>query len=250
MNAKDITSGAANILLVGDSGTHKTFFLGTVPGIYIFDFDKGMTILRGRDIQYDTFKDAPKDWKVTEQHTKRDGIYERGHAWNAFVKRLNEIGTLIDAGKGPKAIGLDSLTFLAEIAMNDILRTSKTTDAGNPTIASYGALLSYMKALLGQLTAWPIQLIVTAHIQRNENDITQVQEKLPLISGKMSGLISAFFDEVYFCESEVQSNGTQKFTLKTKATPSMRQAKSRWGVPDGTETSYEAVAKYFALKPA
>lgn len=249
MNTKDITSASSNILLVGDSGTHKTFFLGSVPRIYTFDFDKGMTILRGKDVQYDTFKDAPKGWNVPELQTKRDGVYPWGFGWTAFIKKLNEIGLAIDKGLGPKAIGLDSLTFMAELAMNDILRTTKTTEAGNPTIASYGALLGYMKAVLGQLTAWPIRIVVTAHIQRHENDITQIQEKLPLIAGKMSGLISAFFDEVYFCESEVLAGGVQKFTIKTKATPSMRQAKSRFGVPDGTETVFSAVEPFF-LKPA
>lgn len=245
MNAKDINSGSSNILLVGDSGTHKTWFMGGVPGIYVFDFDKGMVVNRGRSINYDTFKDAPKGWTVPAVQTTRDGVYQWGTGWPAFIKKLQEIGVAIDKGTGPKAIGLDSLTFLSDMALNHILSTSKTTESGGPTIASYGALQQYLKTILGQLTAWPVRLIATAHIQRAGNDLTQVEEKLPLLAGKMAGLISTFFDEVYFCESEAAANGTQKFTVQTKATPQMRQAKSRWGVPNGTETSFEAVSKYY-----
>lgn len=251
LNTKDITAAASNILLVGDSGTHKTFFLGGVPGIHIFDFDKGATILKtaGLSVEYDVFKDAPKNWKLSDMERKV-GIYDWGTAWPAFIKRLNDIGELIDKGKGPKAIGLDSLTMMSEMAMCEVLKNGKTTEAGGPTIASYGAQINYMKTVLGQLTAWPIQLIATAHIQRDNNDLTQNVEKLPLLTGKLAGLISIYFDEVYFCESDKDAAGKQKFTLITQATPSIRQAKSRWGVPNGTETSWAAVSKHFKFPSA
>lgn len=244
-NAKDIASGSANILLVGDSGTHKTFFLGGVPGIYIFDYDKGLATLRGRDVEYDTFKDKQRGQPVNEMERKA-GIYEFGGAWPAFILKLQQIGAAIQAGTGPKAIGLDSLTFLSEIAMNRVLLD---TGQAQPHQGSYGAQQQYIKVVLGTLTAWPIRLVCTAHIQRDKNDLTTVIEKLPFLTGKLAGMISAYFDEVYFCESSVDATGVQKFIVKTKATPEMRQAKSRWGVPNDTETSYAAVEKFYNAPP-
>lgn len=247
-NAKDLTSASSNILLIGDSGSHKTHFLGSVPGLYVFDFDGGLSILRGKDIEYNTFKDAPPGVAVTEKMTKELGIYKYGDAWTAFFKELQAVGKRIDEGKGPQAIAFDSLTFLSMIAINRIL-----VDTGQPSPhqGTWGAHHEYFKRIFSQVTAWPVRIFATAHIERKENDLTQVTEKLPLLAGKLAGLIGAFFDEVYYAEvgDKDIKTGFPKFTLKTSSTPAMRQAKSRWGVPDGSETSWAAIEKYFGPVP-
>lgn len=238
-NSKDITSASANILIVGDSGTHKTRLLGEVPGIFVFDFDKGMASNRGRSVEYATFKDAPPKWKVTKGQAA-EGIFEWSKGWPAFIDSLNKIGEALDKPNCPiKAIGLDSLTFLSMMAMNNVLSVQK-----DPIIhqGSYGAQQEYIKLVLGQLTAWPVQLIATAHIQRNENDLTKITEKLPLLTGKLAGLIGAFFDEVYF--SEADGSG---YVVRTKSDNSMRQAKSRWNVPDKTPMNWAEISKHFLL---
>lgn len=246
-NAKDITSGNSNILLVGDSGTWKTGFFGTIaealgPGaVYVFDFDHGMATVRGKDIEYNSFRDAAKD------RTPRFGLYKWATGWPEFIKKLNELGSLIDKGQGPKVIGLDSLTFMSELAMNHVLSVQDKPIAHQ---GSYGAQQQYIKQVLGELTAWPVRLVATAHIQRDTNDITQVQEKLPLLTGKLAGLISAYFDEVYFTNAEQQADGKQKFTVSTSATPSMRQAKSRWQVPNNTLTDWKEISKFLPALPA
>lgn len=248
-NAKDITGSRTNILLIGDSGTWKTGFTGGVPGIYVFDFDAGMATLRGRDIPYDTFKDlakldaSGKPLVATPWHLAQ-GLHSFGSGWDAFYKKFLEIGQLIEKGDpaAPKAISFDSLTHMSSLAVNKILK-----DTGHPAPhqGTWGAHHEYFKTIFSMATAWPIRLIATCHIQRDQNDLTQTVEKLPLLAGKMAGFVSTFFDEVYFCESEVQADGKQKFFVKTKATPSMRQAKSRFGVPDNTPTDFAAISKYF-----
>lgn len=245
-NTRDITNVSSNILLIGDSGTHKTHFLGGLPDNFIFDFDKGLSILRDVSVEYETYKEAPKGTKVGPL-LKKEGLYEYATAWDAFTKHLNTFAEKYEKGEPlPKNISLDSLTFLGEIAMNKIL---KETNQEFPHQGSYGAQQVYLKKVLGQLTTWPTRLVCTAHIQRDENLNTGVTEKLPLITGKLAGFISAFFDEVYFCESKVDSNGKQQFFIKTRATPNMRQAKSRWGVPDDTELSWKALEPYFQGTP-
>lgn len=251
MNSKDITSGRSNILLIGDTGTHKTRFLGSCPKPYVFDFDAGMAINRDRSIEYDTYKDIP--WsgfgpkREPNEMEKKAGFYTFGTGWNAFIKKINDIGETMSKGTCPYlTMGLDSITFMSELAMNAVLLQQ---DKFVIHQGSYGAQQQYIKTVLSQLTAWPIRVVCTAHIQRDKNDITETVEKLPLVTGKLAGFLSAYFDEVYFCESEVQASGEQKFTVKTKATPSMRQAKSRWGVPDGTNTDFAAVEKFFLPQP-
>lgn len=233
-NAKDITSGDSNILVIGDAGTHKTFLLGGFPSPYVFDFDKGMATLRGKDIEYDTFKDVAKGVKVTKEQTDKTGLYPFGSAWPAFFKKLQEIGERIDKGTGPQTIGFDSLTTMSMIAVNKILLD---TNQPSPHQGTWGAHHEYFKTVFSQVTAWPVRIVATAHVQRTENDLQQTTEKLPLLAGKLAGLIGVFFDEVYYAEQEVK-DGKASFKLRTLQTGMYKQAKTRWGVVDGTEADY------------
>lgn len=241
-NTRDLQGESSNILLIGDTGVHKTWLLGQVPDNFIFDFDKGLAILRGGSTDYETFKEAPKGTKVGPL-LKQKGLYEYSEAWPVLIKKLNEFAAQYESGKLPyKNVSLDSLTFMSHIALNHVL---KSTNQELPHQGSWGAQQEYIKRVLDQLVTWPIRLICTAHIQRDNNDITGVTEKLPLVTGKLAGLLSAYFDEVYFCESEVDEKGKQSFFVRTQSTPQLRQAKSRYGVPDKTPLDWKVISKYF-----
>lgn len=232
--------GKPSILLVGDGGTGKTMFLGTCPDPYIFDFDKGVASLRGiQSVEYDMFKDAPRGSKVFDPD---NGIYPWGTAWPAFIKRLNEIGEQMDSGTCKyKTLGLDSITTLSDICMNYVLKADN--HQGNPQIQHWGSQIQLLQSTMDQLTSWDIIRIVTAHIQRNTNDVTQVVEQLPLVTGKLAGKISIYFDEVYYMA--VKTDGDKrKYTLVTQSTGMIKSARSRFRVPDGTEALWPAIAKY------
>lgn len=241
--ASDIqVSPYPSILLIGDSGTHKTWFAGSCPKPYIFDFDGGMAILRGNDVaEYDTFKDAPHGSKTINPEK---GIYSYGKAWPAFIKRLNEIGGQMDEGTCPyETLVLDSLTTLSNIAMNYVMASDNHT--GNPQIQHWGSQMQLMEKVLDQFSSWPIIKVVTAHIQRNTNDITQVIEMLPLLTGKLAGKAALYFDDVYFTNPpKTDKSGKKIFTLTTESSAMMKQAKSRYGVPTGTETEWAAIKPF------
>lgn len=251
-NAKNITSDRSNLLLIGDAGTHKTSFCGGVPGLFLYDFDAGNAILRGQDVEYEVFKDLPRydpDGKplVADHWHNEQGLYTYGTGWDAFYKSLmTQIKRVQEKVYGaPKAFGLDSLTMMSMLAVNKIL---KDTGHASPHQGTWGAHHEYFKTIFSMLTALPVRLVATAHIERKENDLTQVTEKLPLLAGKMAGMIPIFFDEVYFCQTDVDSKGKQRFFVKTMRTPQMTQAKSRWGVPDDTPTEFAEVLKYFPVR--
>lgn len=246
-STKDLKGTAdASFLIIGDSGTHKTFFLGTCPKpAYIFDFDKGVSILSGvNGVDYDTFKDAPKGVKPAAGGAL--GTYEWGTAWPAFIKRLNEIGASIDKGDCQyKTLAFDSLTMMSDIAMNYIL---KQNNREKMEIQDWGAYLSNMSNLFNQFTGWPGVKVVIAHVKRMENDLTKLEEKLPLVQGQFAGKVSIYFDEVYYTEVKSEGAGANKklkWTLVTQPTSIIRQAKSRrFNLPDGTEASYDAIRPY------
>lgn len=244
-NTKDIRPDPnASILLVGDSGTHKTYFLGTCPKPYVFDFDNGLRTIRGLDVEYDTFKEAPKGASMKKGGSL--GLYEYGTAWPAFLTKLNEIGRLIDEGKCPyQTLAVDSLTTLTDVCQSYIL---KQNNRERMEIQDWGAFLQLMSTVFSQLTGWPILKVLTAHIRRMENDLTKLEEKLPLVPGQFAGRVPVYFDEVYYTEVAPKNPAKPADGLRWHivTTPSaiVRQAKSRHNVPSGTETSYEAIKQY------
>lgn len=232
-NAKDIKPDAPTILLIGDSGTGKTRFLRTLPRPYIFDFDGGAQSLAGVDLEYDTYKDMVRGQKPTPELSKR-GLYEYGGAWDAAYKKLIEIGKTIGTDKAPLSVAFDSMTFMSMVAVNKIL---VTTGHDAPHQGTWGAHHEYFKTVFAMVTAWGIPIVATAHIERKENDLTTVVEKLPMLTGKLAGIIGAFFSEVYYIDHK-HEGGKSTFTIATTPTPQLRQAKSRWNVPNGSVANY------------
>lgn len=255
MNTKDLALNPyPGIMLIGDSGTHKTYFLGSVPNIKIFDFDATMAVLRGKDIEFWRFKDAPKGSKRVDPS---NGIYEWGTAYVHFLTQLNKVGDGIEelAKQGQIALGFDSLTSLGNIALNYVLKTHDHDSTKPIDQGLWGFQSRLLETVVDQLTAWPVIKVMTSHIQRDTNAITGNVEKLPLTTGKFAAKVSSFFDEVYYTDvvaapaAAGQTAKGQKFILHTQQAGIMKHAKSPFGVPEGTEASWQAVAPYITGKP-
>lgn len=231
--------GDMSMLVIGDSGTGKTRFIETLPDPFIFDFDKGTASIR-TDIPYATFKDAPRGRVAM----KGRGIYDYGTAWTQFVLKMNEIGKQIDEGTCPyRTLCFDSLTLMSDICMNNILKNDPKVSGDTPGINHWGAQIRALSQMLDQITSWPGIKYVTAHIQRNTNDLTNVTELLPLVTGKLAGKCSIYFDEVYFALVEGTSKTGYKHIFQTHSDSIKKQARSRWNVPDGIEQNFDVVAR-------
>lgn len=246
-NAKDISSSTAeaSILVVGDSGTHKTYFLGTVPDIIIYDFDAGMAINRGKDLEYHTFKDAPFGVKVPKSLAER-GVYPWGTAWPAFVDHMNNVtGKQIDEGR-MRPIGIDSLTTLSNIAMNYVLKGGNKKPSDSKTFGDWGQQIGLVETVMEQLTSWPVMLIATAHIQRDTNQMMETVEMLPLLTGKLAGRIALYFDEVWYTDVRKAKDAAARptFHIQSHSSGMIKQAKTRYDVPSGTELDWGKVGSF------
>lgn len=247
-NAADIKlDDNTSFLLVGDKGTHKTFFIGTCPQpSYTFDLDNGFAIHAGKDMDYDTFKEVSFGVKLADWQ-KAAGWYEWGMAWPAILKKINDIGKAMDEKPHYKTLAFDSLTMLTDCALTYILKGHATAD--NPTGVfkdgrqMWQPFLSNMSELFGQFSAWPVTKVLTAHIKRDENLLLGTTEKLPLVPGQFSGKVGVFFDEVYYTEVKVE--GTPKketFYFRCHQDGAIKMAASRkLNLPDGLATDFQAI---------
>jgi len=250
-NAKDLkTNPYPKILVVGDGGSRKTRFLATCPQPFVLDFDKGMAAARDMDVEFQTFKDAPFGVKVKKEATLEEGIYPWGEAWPGFIKYLNEqVWPKIEVGEWPfKTLGGDSITTMANICMNYVLRSGGKTGDSPIEVQHWGSQLRLMERVIEQLCSWPVQLVFTAHVKRDENLVTADKELLPLVGGQLSGKIGIYFDEVWFTESKgTMESKTPWSTLHTESSGMRKQAKTRHGVPSGTlKAEWSSVAPFFS----
>lgn len=228
-----------NILLIGDSGSGKTVFAGTCPRPFIFDFDKGTRSLETMGLPHDkaTFKELPKNSSM-----KGPSLYPYGSAWGAFIKKLNDIGESMDKGTCPyQTLVFDSLTTLSNIALNFILNS---VGRDKPQIQDWGDQIRALEMVVDQLTAWPLIKVMTAHIQRDKNELTGEIEKLPLVTGKFAGKIPVYFDEVYYTSPERVPNQEIKYYLQTRSDNVTKQAKSRAGVPNKVLAQWSSIEQY------
>lgn len=243
-----------SFLLVGDGGTHKTFFIGTCPQpSFTFDLDAGFAIHQGRaDMDFALFKEVSQGVKLTDWQ-KASGWYEWGMAWPAIKDQLNKIGKSMDAGECKyKTLAFDSLTMLVDCALSYILKAHATAD--NPSgifkdgRQMWQPFLSNMSELFGQFSAWPITKILTAHVKRDENITTGFTERLPLVSGQFSGKVGIYFDEVYYTDVKVTGtspNKKEEFFFKCHQDGMIKMAKSRkYNLPDGLATDYREIIKH------
>lgn len=235
-----------SILLVGDGGTEKTRFLAQAPDVWIYDFDAGLSSTQDLpEFQFQTFKDAPVKSKAIDPER---GIYPWGTSWVKFFDHLNDVmWPQIEAGTCPyRFLGVDSLTTLTSQCMNYVMKSGQKLGVDAPTLPEYGSQLRLMETTMEQLSAWPIGLIVTAHIKRDDNLVMGTKEYLPMITGQLSARLGVYFDEVYY--TEVQGRGpNRKIVIKTEGEGMYKQAKSRNRVPTDSPLTWQAIGRYLGV---
>jgi len=195
-NTKDLKISKLKILVWGKPKSGKTFFFRTFPKpakAYMFD-PNGILSLRGEDIEFEEYN-GPSGYRKFRVDLERD-------------MKKGEV----------KSIMIDSLSTLQQCMMKDVQDTNeKRTE--NYQIQEYLIYFTRLRALLIDLTNYPVHLLFTAHEQIVENKLTGDVSILPSIYGKdMPDEFPMYFDEVYHTEIEPHRKEPSEFFLRTQPT--------------------------------
>ena len=187
MSLKTYVPGTrSRILLIGDSGSGKTAFAGTTPKPFFADFDRGLATLAGHeDAQAKDF--AKEGWEP---------FWSEVQLWRKQGPQY-----------GCETFVLDSLTTGADALMDAIL-ARKGKAGGQPDIADWGEAIRKVKELMGYLTTLDCNVIVTAHMSVEKDELTGALVRLPLIYGKeLQHKLPLYFDEVWCTNVQVKLTG-------------------------------------------
>lgn len=190
-NTKDIKLTHLKVLVWGEAFSGKTTFAATFPRPFFFDLDNKMRCLAGRDIEYETYMGARGYRKFRMDLPK---IAER-----------DDIDTLV----------VDSLSAMHSFMMDEIMSLA-ATKTGMPEIQHYGVQVVKVRKFLYELVAYRKHIVLTAHEQIFQDEITKEVFILPLIVGKkMPKRLGNWFDEFYHMEAIPTKEGLE-YKIRTQ----------------------------------
>ena len=182
-NTKDVNPNTEyiKVFLTGDFGTGKSVFAASCPTPgFIFDFDDGAQIYRGKDFDYESYSLSALSWVK-------------------FEKDLREIKKEVEAEKYQTVI-VDSTTSMTDIAMERALQLDpKRSVTGGPLWnVHYQIVKNLMEGKLRQIISLPCNVIVIAHLKVIQDQETGAIIGIePLLTGQLSQMIPGYFGEVY-----------------------------------------------------
>ena len=211
MKISDMIAGREKVwkvLLYGDSGTGKTTSALTFPKPYIFDFDAGIPFRYASALKAGTVKGK---------------TYGRAD-WPKFMQDFRNFNV-----EHVETVILDSLTTVASAVEYHVKKLNGSLD--RPTqLQEWLIIMDRLENLIADIVEKSYNVVVTAHIQRFQDEQTGVVTILPLLPGKkLPPRLPLWFDEVYRCIATTTTEGKTKYSWQVQP-DRLTMAKSRLGI--------------------
>ncbi len=232
---KDLKGRPPKILMYSGAGTGKTALACTLgSSLELLDLDDGLqTALTLKD----DFTKARHEVEATQFREEQPHV--RADAYRKFKEHLIKITNLCHQGKYPyKALCLDSISALGEMALNNIMSNSGRL-GDQPEIQHWGMAIGEIKQIMLMLRALPIVVVVIGHEMVKTIGPKGGQKDMILLSiygQNLPGTILAYFDEVW--RLRVKPKGQNKFDYVINTVNNgLADAKSRSNLPSGTNVN-------------
>ncbi len=219
------------ILLIGNSGTGKTHFIGTMPKpIYLFSFDKGYTTLAGMSgikVGVCMDEDRYKPHAYTDFRAKFDKL------------RAGEKYKWPDGREEPyKTIAFDSMSFLSTLLFDHEQRINNTVDKASG-YGVWGIVKSKLNDIVSQAIIISEYVVATALVKPEKDEITGELFFLPEMAGSMRDSVDAWFDAVFYMSVDKDpALGQKKYKMLTVGD---RRQRAKIRLPSGIGNVVSAV---------
>ncbi len=163
-----------------------------------------------------------------------------------FLSIVKELAEQQKSGKMKyKTLVLDSMTTFSSAVLHHIVKTNPgvkrvaSRQGVQPGIQDYGILKREFEKLIPGILSLDMNIVMTAHIKTDRNEITGEIMRSPLLDGSFGAVLPVFFKEVY----RVYMKDGKPFA-QTKSDPSYEFCRSQIPkLPNPIELKYEELTK-------
>lgn len=210
-------AGSMNILLYGDPGVGKTVLIGTaqdskeMAGVLVANVEGGLISLASRgDIQAVNI--------VTICHDK-EYTYDEDNAETSLEQLFWDLANKDKKYKGIKTLGIDSVTELQTLNLEEIVDTSMKGNASRKDrdklwIEDYGKSTVQLKRLFRMYRDLPLNVIWTAlpkyKFEKGATENSAPQSCSPSLTDKLAGSLMGYVDFVWYMYATEETNEETK----------------------------------------
>lgn len=224
-----------SMLLMGEPGSGKTVAACSFPTpLLILDFDGKAD---SAALFYKEDKDRLANIDV-ENLSARIGV----DPINTFVKWIDELSKNLKY----KTVVLDSITTFSRLTLEHIVKTNPgikrtmSKQGAQPGMQDYGILRREFAKLIPGLLGLPCNVVMTAHIHIEKDELTGSLHRRPLMDGSFAEQLPVYFKEVYLS----YANDKSEFMWQTKSDRKFNLRSQLPGLPKDIPAGYASVEKY------
>lgn len=237
MYANDPGQNSFNLLLVGESGTGKSYLLRTARlPIHVDSFDPGGT---------KCLRDQIKDGRIIADTRWENDDPFKPTVWRNWVKEtqarmkmgyFDHLGTYV----------IDSGTKWADSVMNQVLKAAGIPGETPRFTKDYQPQKTQVLNWIKYLLRIPCDFIMTGHLESHKDDVTGSITYRLMTTGKAVSLIPLEFDEIWVTNTKSRASGLDYRIITAHTGPYL--ASSRLGRGGKFEVYEKPDIKYLLKK--
>lgn len=262
-----LVGNLTQVLVYGSGKVGKTWGAYTFPRAISMDFDRGIAVMRNPEfvkkhglnklVFYEHFKErdmasrgVPKSHNgfddaclFFDEWMKPSGFWTDRTTGKRYSTGREQFDTwIIDSGTTLSILAVyKAIILLGAKKLSQTHADAMASGLIIPRIQDYGSERSLVEQFVDMILSSGKNVVFICHEKEVTDDQGSVIRIEPLLTGKSSEVVPLKFDEVYNLRVRRHGDGLKR-TLLT-VTDGVRKAGSRYGIPNDTEWTYDALQK-------